>query len=379
MAPISAFRSLNDWLSNMLSFIDTLYTFSRILISIIFLLYLIQAASFAAAEGKCQKFAENSIRTVPPRTALIVRQGTRDDSEYKTISDAVNDLKKLSGPQQIFIFPGKYNEHVEIDYTDSLLIQGYTSDSQSLVQNEVVVHVELSMEQAGSISQSSAENIILGHTLKREFFCATLKALKCAMCGDVINSFGKGTDSQAVALTAGGEQQVFKRCLFSSYQDTLYVPSKRAYFYQCRIEGAVDFIFGAGTAWFEKVQIAVKSPLYSSVIAAQSRLAKDQTRFVFSRSRVFGIEGTPAASVCLGRPWTSYSAVTYQFCDFSDIIKPEGWSTWMPDNPQTEHIQFEEYSNTGPGARPKHKLANMLSEPRTIESVLGADFVAWAI
>ncbi|MBW0473173.1 hypothetical protein O181_012888, partial [Austropuccinia psidii MF-1] len=231
-------------------FITIPHALFRIFLVVIFSFYHAHI-SVGAAGGSCQKFVENDDGTVPAKNALIVRQGTKSESEYNTISDAVKALSKLNGPQSIFIFPGTYKGHMEIDYKAPLLIQGYTRTPQSITENKVFVDVSLSLQQAGSIAQSSG--------IWAKSSCFEMRNV------NIRNSFGKGTDSQAVALTSGGEQQVFKRCLFSSYQDTLYVPSKRAYFYQCRIEGAVDFIFGAGTAWFEKVQIAVKAPDYTGV------------------------------------------------------------------------------------------------------------------
>ncbi|MBW0467307.1 hypothetical protein O181_007022 [Austropuccinia psidii MF-1] len=340
------------------------YTHFRILLLIISFVCL-KPVSLKRVPDRCYRFPDNGVGNVPARNALIVRQSSTKISEFRTISDAVKALQKLSGPQQIFIYPGTYKEQMIADYEHPLLIQGFSPSTRSFVRNTVFITEARSLGSTGSDSKSSV--------LWAKSSCFEMRNV------NVINSFGSGSDTQAVALTAEGEQQVFKACVFSSYQDTLYIKATRAYFNKCLIQGTVDFICGPGTAWFEKAQIAVKKPLHSSTITAQKSGSTVQTRFVFNKCRILGLNGTPPHTTYLGRPWSSYAAVTYQFCDFSNIIHPEGWSAWKTDRPNTEHIQFEEFSNTGLGAGRRRRFGRMLNQPRTIESVLGAEFILWAV
>lgn len=56
---------------------------------------------------------------------------------------------------------------------------------------------------------------------------------------------------RAVATTVSGDKVNFFRVAFYGYQDTLYDANGRHYYKLCTIQGAVDFIFGAGQSLFE--------------------------------------------------------------------------------------------------------------------------------
>ncbi|KAI9608698.1 hypothetical protein H4Q26_004884 [Puccinia striiformis f. sp. tritici PST-130] len=224
-------------------------------------------------------------------------------------------LKGLTGPQTIFVYPGTYSEQLRINYPDST--------------------------------------------------------------GNVINSFGTGTDTQALALASTGQKQVFKYCTFSSFQDTVQV-SGVSYFYGCRIEGAVDFIFGPGSAWFESVVVAIKaSP--TPVITAQKNSPGGHTSIVINKSQVISAGAKPD-SAYLGRPWSEDATVVFQSCSLGDVIKPEGWRAWNPpSDPRTAHATFQEYKNFGAGANTSaRQIGTQRSSPVDIADVLGSDHGTWA-
>ena len=63
--------------------------------------------------------------------------------------------------------------------------------------------------------------------------------------------------AQGLALSIGGDRAVLYNCHLFGNQDTLYLKSGRAYFYESQIDGNIDFIFGNedGIAYFEKCTI----------------------------------------------------------------------------------------------------------------------------
>ncbi|KAA1078965.1 hypothetical protein PGTUg99_015109 [Puccinia graminis f. sp. tritici] len=253
-------------------------------------------------------WAQNS---VPPSGALIVRQGKAGKGEYATISAAVAALKGLTGPKTIFVYPGTYSEQVKLVYDSPLILQGYTTDPTSATSNQVNVQVAVSAAQAGSNSKSATIWAYSDDIRISNF--------------NVINSFGTGTDTQALALASTGKRQAFKYCTFSSFQDTVEVEGL-SYFYGCRVEGAV------------------------------------------------------AGSTYLGRPWSEYASVVVQSCSLSDIINPAGWSAWSPpSDPRTSHVSFQEYKNSGPGANSKaRQIGTQRSSKVEIAEVLGSDYGVWA-
>ncbi|PLW07092.1 hypothetical protein PCANC_08607 [Puccinia coronata f. sp. avenae] len=303
-----------------------------------------------------------------PPHMLIVRQINPQESDFKTISDAVNALKALEGPVNIFIHPGVYHQQVHIKYKYPLRIQGYTSTPGSAAANKVTVQVAVSAaSRGGRTAQSSA---------------IWVKSPRFEMLNvNVVNSFGKGTDKQAVALTAQGEKHVYKFCHFSGYQDTLLIKTMSSYFFGCRIEGAVDFILGGGTAWIQSSDILVRRPTKSyATITAQRRLPGQRTRFVFNKCEVLPYSpATLPNSTYLGRPWSSYAAVTFQYSYLSNIVNPLGWIAWnRASDEQKELVSYQEFKNYGPGSPTrKRQLGTVRSQPLQIADVLGSDYATW--
>ncbi|XP_050379517.1 probable pectinesterase/pectinesterase inhibitor 6 [Argentina anserina] len=78
---------------------------------------------------------------------------------------------------------------------------------------------------------------------------------------------------QAVAILSGGDRAVFYRCRIRGNQDTFLVQAGRQFFRECQILGTIDFIFGYGTAVFQKCNIYIRKNLVggTNVIAAQGR------------------------------------------------------------------------------------------------------------
>ncbi|PLW30064.1 hypothetical protein PCANC_08427 [Puccinia coronata f. sp. avenae] len=312
--------------------------------------------------------AENLLSSTDPAPhSLIVRPTNTQKGDFKTINEAVNALKTLKGPQNIFISPGVYHEQVHIKYKYPLRIQGYTANPGSATANQVTVQVAVSAASRGD--KNAPSSAIWVESPRFEMLNV-----------NVINSFGTGTDTQAVALTAQGEKHVYKFCLFSSYQDTLLIKTLSSYFLGCRIEGAVDFIFGGGTAWIQSSDVLVKRPKSYATITAQRRLPGQKTMFVFNRCKVlpYSPETLPN-SAYLGRPWSSYAAVTFQYSYLSSIIDPLGWIPWnQASDKRDEHVTYQEFNNYGPGSPTlKRQLGTVRSGPLVISDVLGSDYATW--
>ena len=108
------------------------------------------------------------------------------------------------------------------------------------------------------------------------------------------------------ALWVQGTRARFHHCAILGYQDTLYLPTDEAYFKDCFIEGAVDFIFGSATAVFKGCTIHC---LDSGYITAADTTQEQTYGFVFKDCTIYG--DAPAGTVYLGRAWGDYANVTY--------------------------------------------------------------------
>ena len=152
-----------------------------------------------------------------------------------------------------------------------------------------------------------------------------------------------GPVGQALALRADGDRLVFRRVRFLGWQDTILVNRGRHYFEDCYIEGHVDFIFGAATAWFERCHIHV---LRDGYITAASTPQGTAHGYVFNRCRITGVDG---AKTYLGRPWRVFAQTVFLHTEMSANVRPEGWHNW--NKPDAEKTTFyAEFGSTGPGA-----------------------------
>ena len=155
--------------------------------------------------------------------------------------------------------------------------------------------------------------------------------------------------SQAEALRIEpGDKAILRDSDFISTQDTLLL-SGRAYVTNSYVEGNVDYIWGKGTAYFEKSEIKTVN---RSGYLVQSRNSATNYGYVFVDS-TFTSDGK-AGNTYLGRiegDRFSYSNVAYLNCKFDKFIIPKGWlitnsNPTANPTPDLSHLQFWEYQST---------------------------------
>ncbi|KAF2174495.1 carbohydrate esterase family 8 protein [Zopfia rhizophila CBS 207.26] len=263
-------------------------------------------------------------RTSPPSGCLVVRGSGTKTGEYNTVSSAV---AAVGASGCIFIYSGTYNEQVTIK-TNGVKLYGYTSDVSSYKGNTVIITNKLGSSGAGSLDASSTVNVV-----GADFSAYNI---------NFVNTYG--TAGQAVALTANGMRQGYYGCQFKSFQDTLYAKAGYQYYSNCYIEGAVDYIFGDGAAWFGECTIASSRGGY--ITASSRTYATDTAWYVFDHSTITAASGVSVkGAVFLGRPWRVLARVIYQYSTLTDIVHPEGWTTMAEGATPI----FMEFQNTGAG------------------------------
>ncbi|MGA9450512.1 MAG: pectinesterase family protein, partial [Verrucomicrobiia bacterium] len=180
-----------------------------------------------------------------------------------------------------------------------------------------------------------------------------------------------GAVGQALAIRVDGDRASFRNCRFLGWQDTILLNRGRQYFENCYIAGAVDFIFGAATAWFEKCHI---NCLGSGYITAASTPADEPFGFVFAHCRIIG--ANPNVKTFLGRPWRIYASTVYLDTEMSGVVRPEGWNDWKKPEAHAT-ARYAEFNSAGPGASPATRpdwikqLTRAEAEKVTVANVLG--------
>jgi pectinesterase len=169
------------------------------------------------------------------------------------------------------------------------------------------------------------------------------------------------TGRQAVAVLTRADRLEFDTVRFLGNQDTLYVNSPaadvpaRIYLRRCYVEGDVDFIFGRGTAAFDRCRVHALdrgSATNNGYVTAPSTSISNPYGLLFA-SCTFTSDAPPA-SVHLGRPWhpsqdpdaIGQTVIRDSWMDAH--IGPTPWSdfgTWS-----WRDARLAEYRNRGPGA-----------------------------
>jgi pectin methylesterase-like acyl-CoA thioesterase len=166
---------------------------------------------------------------------------------------------------------------------------------------------------------------------------------------------------QAVALRTTGDRLVFDHDRFLGNQDTLYVnsssttPVSRHYFVHCEIVGDVDFIFGRGTAVFDRTLIRALSrgsADNNGYVTAAATPITNTYGFLITRSRI--VSDAPAQTFHLGRPWhpsgdpNAIAQVVIRNTWLTAAIKASPWTDFSGFS--WRDARLAEYRNVGPGA-----------------------------
>ena len=174
-------------------------------------------------------------------------------------------------------------------------------------------------------------------------------------------------NKQAVALKNEADMSIFKNCNFIGRQDTLYADIGRQYYYECYIEGHIDFIFGGAQAYFENCEIFSKDKKEEEIngyITAASTKETESYGFIFDKCIFFS--DARENTVYLGRPWHPGKrsghnpSVVIINSNLGKHIKEEGWTSMSGFSPMD--ARFYEYSNKGIGVKESIKRRTLSTD-----------------
>lgn len=296
---------------------------------------------------------------------VVAKDGSGD---YTTIQDAVNAIRdyKPEGRQRILVKKGVYEEKVIIpSYKTNISLIGEDCEKTILIWHDhanmytisgwgpATLAAESMAQVDGEAKKGRKIGTFQTYTLRVDglgFECENMTISNDAMTywnrnwkKDRINSKGVG---QAVAVHVEADKVVFRNCKLLGFQDTVFNGNEdsRQVFYQCYIEGTVDFMFGPATCWYENCHIHALSNGY---LTAASTPADHPYGYVFYRCKV---TADPAVtSEYLGRPWRNWAAVIWRECEFPEVINPKGWHNWN-DPAREKTARYYESKCYGKGA-----------------------------
>ncbi|GFP80471.1 pectinesterase qrt1 [Phtheirospermum japonicum] len=236
---------------------------------------------------------------------------------------------------KIHILPGVYREKVHIPANKPYI--SFIGDEYEASTTVITWHDKSSdqVPNGGWLGTWNSASV----AVESDYFCATGITFE----NTVVAEIGGVNGYQAVAFRISGEKAMFYKVRFLGSQDTLLDESGSHYFFQCYIQGSIDFIFGNARSLYQECGIQVVGDGYA--IAAQHRnSAADETGFSFVNCTVSG-----ARAVYLGRAWGNYSRIIYAHSEIDIDVRQGGWEDWrVPSRRNT--VVFGEYECRGRGA-----------------------------
>ncbi|UOQ87158.1 pectinesterase family protein [Gracilibacillus salinarum] len=274
---------------------------------------------------------------------------------YRSIQEAVDGLAESGGC--IFIAKGVYREKLIINKASVTLI-GECRD-QTIVTYDVASGSEKTDGSTyGTFGSASVIVQQPNFTAVNLTFENRFDFMKEYLKKD--NDPSKMKNLQAVAFRTADQSDHTKleNCYFKGYQDTLLVDQGAHYFDKCIIEGAIDFIFGAGQAVFEKCEIVslnLQDSIHNGFVTAASTSIEVPYGYLFDQCRLQRESNQmPDHTVYLGRPWhpggdpDAIASVLFYQCEIDAHIKEEGWTEMGGFSPLDARLY--EYNNQGTGA-----------------------------
>ncbi|KAG2175755.1 hypothetical protein INT44_000233 [Umbelopsis vinacea] len=269
---------------------------------------------------------------------------------HKTIASALATIPNDSSAWEVDIAPGTYVEQISITRAGPITFRGQTNGTPSSYLDNLVT-LAWNQTTASGVSDE-ATSALMVNTAQFKAYNINFKQLWGS----------KFAGPQAVAVSINADKVGFYQSYFFGYQDTLFAGVHstigRQYFKGCYIVGAVDYIFGSASAYFDSCTIASNGPGH---LTAQKRTKSNDSSdaiksgYIFNNCRVVADSNTNGvnlkAKVDLGRPWSPYARVVYMNTYMSDIITPAGWGSWYSVTlGDYSNVQYYEYNNTGPGS-----------------------------
>lgn len=304
---------------------------------------------------------------------------------YSTVQAAVNAVPADNKERQIiYIKAGDYEERlvVESPYIsllgedpDRVRIHCYPAD---LYENKPD---KSDYEAGGDMSKRCATYVTAAAT--------GFSAENITFANDYVYDTEEKSNQSADALRCDAEGATFVNVTISGVQDTLYMNAGHQYFYQCRIEGLIDFIYSGddARALFEDCEIVfVYEATHSEggYVCAPKTAAGAPYGLIFDNCSITAEDGCKAGTFHLARPWGPDASIHWINCYMSDAINAEAPYANMSGNLFTA-ARFFECGSYGPGyavnadrrqispAAAKTLLASLEWEPDSaVQDVSGA-------
>lgn len=298
----------------------------------------------------------------------------RAEREYPMLSAALAAAPAGDAPYRVFVSRGVWRERLSIARPNVQLIGEDRRAS--------VIAFDAAAGQVGADGTPFGTRGCATLTVKAPGFVA--RNLTIANTFDYIGNLSKAEDDPtrlrdpqgvALMLDESADRSLIEDVELFGHQDTLFIDRGVSLFRRCRIQGSVDFVFGAGRSVLQQCEIVSRfrpGKPRQGYVAAPSTPAAQPFGLVFHDCRLAKEREVPASSVVLGRPWRparefgdgrygdpdAVGNAAFIRCWMDDHISADGWDEMGYTAKsgarvflQPDEARLVEYASHGPGAR----------------------------
>ncbi|KAG9442999.1 hypothetical protein H6P81_018853 [Aristolochia fimbriata] len=177
---------------------------------------------------------------------------------------------------------------------------------------------------------------------------------------------GDPTTGYTVALANDAKETAFHHCSFKGIKGVLKAGGSPQFYGKSNIYGAVDVIWGTGSAIIQSCVVYVEKPYLPGHDQVPRALTFQQRSdrsfkggFIFQGCSVDASPGSDqsgSSPVFLGRPGGAYSTVVFMQSYLGGLLSPTstGWLFDSSLSPATT-LYLKEYNNRGPGVGPAER------------------------
>lgn len=265
---------------------------------------------------------------------------------YKTVQAAVNAVPADNKERQIiYIKAGDYEERLVVE-NPYISLLGEDPERVHIHCYPADLYPDDPGYEAGEdMSKRCATYVTAAAT--------GFSAENITFANDYVYDTEEKSNQSADALRCDAEGATFVNVTISGVQDTLYMNAGHQYFYQCRIEGLIDFIYSGDDArtLFEDCEIVfVYEATHSEggYVCAPKTAAGAPYGLIFDNCSITAEDGCKAGTFHLARPWGPDASIHWINCYMSDAINAEAPYANMSGNLFTA-ARFFECGSYGPG------------------------------
>lgn len=264
--------------------------------------------------------------------------------------DLQNIFDKITGPAEIFLKNGIYNQKLTLKASD-VTLSGESREGVKIAFDDYAAKIHAD----GRVYQ----------TFRTYTLCVTGENVKLKNL--TVENYADPSGGQCVALSVICKRFFAENIDLKSHQDTLFlapfpknpiikdselVPPEwlnmteydAHIFKNCRIYGTVDFIFGCAEAYFKDCEIISLKCAHGGYLAAPAHPAEQKHGFYFIDCKL--TDGGAGSGVYLARPWRDYGACAFVNCVADGHLADKLVNKWN-DTARDKTARFAYYNLSG--------------------------------